>query len=67
MFNSKHVKFTTSVPFERFLQLKEMIEDRKHCRKIDRQWSYFETSWKPKSCDTCYRFALYEREPKSSM
>jgi len=25
-FNSKHVKFTASVPFERLTQLKEMIE-----------------------------------------
>ncbi len=48
-FNSKHVKFTASVPFERLTQLKEMIENRKRWRKIDRQWSYFETAWKPKS------------------
>jgi hypothetical protein len=64
MFNSKHVKFTASIPFERFLQLKEMIEDRKRWRKIDRQWSYFETSWKPKSWDTCYRFVFIRKKTK---
>ena len=64
MFNSKNVKFTASVPFERFLQLKEMIEDRKRWRKIDRQWSYFETSWKPKSWDTCYRFVFIRKKTK---
>ena len=64
MFNSKHVKFTASVPFERFLQLKEMIEGRKRWRKIDRQWSYFETSWKPKSWDTCYRFVFIRKKTK---
>jgi hypothetical protein len=64
MFNSKHVKFTASVPFERFLQLKEMIEGRKRWRKIDRQWSYFETSWKPKSWGTCYRFVFIRKKTK---
>ena len=64
MFNSKHVKFTASVPFERFLQLKEMIEARKRWRKIDRRWSYFETSWKPKSWDTCYRFVFIRKKTK---
>jgi hypothetical protein len=64
MFNKKHVKFTASVPFERFTQLKEMIEDRKRWRKIDRQWSYFETSWKPKSWDTCYRFVFIRKKTK---
>jgi hypothetical protein len=64
MFNNKHVKFTASVPFERFTQLKEMIEDRKRWRKIDRQWSYFETSWKPKSWDTCYRFVFIRKKTK---
>jgi len=54
--HANHVKFTASVPFERFTQLKEIIEQRKRWRKIDKQWSYFETSWKPKSWNTTYRF-----------
>jgi len=64
MFNRKNVKFTASVPFERFPQLKKMIEDRKRWRKIDGQWSYFETSWKPKSWDTCYRFVFIRKKTK---
>ena len=63
-FNSKHVKFTASVPFERLTQLKEMIENRKRWRKIDRQWSYFETSWKPKSWDSRYRFIFTRKKSK---
>jgi hypothetical protein len=64
-FNSKHVKFTASVPFERLTQLKEMIENRKRWRKIDRQWSYFETSWKPKSWDSRYRFIFTRKKTKN--
>jgi hypothetical protein len=64
IFNTNHVKFTTSVPFERLTQLKEMIESRKRWRKIDRQWSYFETSWKPKSWDSHYRFIFTRKKTK---
>jgi hypothetical protein len=41
-----------------------MIEARKRWRKIDRRWSYFETSWKPKSWDTCYRFVFIRKKTK---
>jgi hypothetical protein len=64
LFNREYVKFTASVPFERFSQLKEMIESRKRWRKIDNQWSYFETSWKPKSWDTWYRFVFTRKKTK---
>ena len=36
------VDFTASVPFERFPELKAMVEQRKRWRCIDREWSYFE-------------------------
>lgn len=58
------VKFTASVPFARFPQLKDMIENRKRWRTIDRDWSYFETSWKPKSWNTTYRFIFTRRKNK---
>ena len=64
IFNRNHVKFTASVPFERLIQLKEMIERRKRWRKIDRQWSYFETAWKPKSWKTGYRFIFIRKKTK---
>ena len=62
--NSNHVKFTTSVPFERLTELKAMVEKRKRWHKIDKQWSYFETQWKPKSWDDCYRFVFTRKKNK---
>jgi len=64
IFHSNHVKFTASVPFERFPQLKDMIEQRKRWRKIDKQWSYFESDWKPKSWNTSYRFIFIRKQNK---
>jgi len=60
----KTIKFSASVPFERFPQLKERIEKRKRWRTIDREWSYFETQWKPKSWETAYRFIFTRRKSK---
>jgi len=62
--DQKHVKFTASVPFERFVQLKDMVEQRKRWSKIDEQWSFFETQWKPKSWDTTYRFIFTRKKTK---
>ena len=41
-----------------------MIEQRKRWRTIDRQWSYFETKWKPKSWNTFYRFIFTRKKTK---
>ena len=60
--SDKHVMFTASVPFERFAELKNMIEARKRWRKIDKQWSYFESNWKPKSWRTGYRFIFTRKK-----
>ena len=60
----QHVKFTASVPFERFVQLKYMVEQRKRWSKIDEQWSFFETQWKPKSWGTSYRFIFTRKKTK---
>jgi hypothetical protein len=65
VFDTNKVQFTGSVPFERFTELKEMIEVRQRWRIIDRQWSYFEARWKPKSWDTKYRFIFSRRKVKS--
>jgi hypothetical protein len=64
IFDINNVKFTASVPFERFLELKDKIEQRKRWRVIDREWSYFETNWKPKSWDTTYRFIFTRRKTR---
>ena len=64
IYDDNHVKFTASVPFERFAQLKDKVENRKRWRRIDKQWSYFETNWKPKSWDTTYRFIFIRKKNK---
>jgi hypothetical protein len=64
IFDSNHVKFTASVPFERFTQLKDKVEKRKRWRRIDKQCSYFETNWKPKSWETTYRFIFIRKKNK---
>lgn len=50
------VEFTISVPFERLTELKQMVTNRKRWRRLDRDWSYFETDWKPKSWNFPFRF-----------
>ncbi len=62
VFDDNHVKFTASVPFERLTELKDKIEQRNRWRRIDNEWSYFETNWKPQSWDTNYRFIFVRRK-----
>ena len=64
VFDYSNVKFTASVPFERLTELKGKIEQRKRWRRIDKEWSYFETNWKPKSWDTNYRFIFTRRKTR---
>ena len=52
------------MPFERFPQLKEMIEQRKRWHRIDKKWSFFETQWKPKSWDDAFRFIFTRKKTK---
>lgn len=55
--NELGVEFTISVPFERFTQLKKMIEKRKRWRRLDSKWSFFENkSWQPEKWKNPYRF-----------
>jgi hypothetical protein len=63
-FNKSHVKFTASVPFERFTELKQMIENQQQWHRIDKQWSYFESQWKPKSWDSDFRFIFTRKRTK---
>jgi hypothetical protein len=60
----QNVNFSASVPFERFPELKERIEQRKRWKRIDREWSYFEAKWKPKSWDTTYRFVSVRKRAR---
>jgi Transposase DDE domain group 1 len=52
------VEFSVSVPFERFVQLKQRIERRRHWRRINADLAYFEDRWKPRSWPRRYRFVF---------
>ena len=41
-----------------------MIEQRKRWHRIDKQWSFFETEWKPKSWDSAFRFIFTRKKTK---
>ena len=62
--NAHGVEFTISVPFERFLKLKQMIERRRRWRTIDGERSYFELNWKPKSWPRSCRFLMIRTRVK---
>lgn len=57
------VEFTCSVPFQRFGDLKTLIEDREIWHRIDERWSYFECAWHPKCWERSYRF-IFLRQRK---
>jgi hypothetical protein len=50
------VEFSISVPFERFSELKAMIDARQRWCRHSHEWSYFESQWHPKSWRYRYRF-----------
>jgi hypothetical protein len=60
--DSRRIEFTISVPFERFTELKRMIESRKRWKRHDDQLSFFESSWKPKAWDRKYRFLFIRKQ-----
>jgi hypothetical protein len=64
MLGDNQVKFTASVPFERFTQLKDIIAKRKRWHKIDCHWSYFESNWKPNCWDGSFRFIFIRKKNK---
>ena len=58
------VLFTLSVPFERFVELKAMIEQRRRWHRLNGESGYFETAWKPQCWDSCFRFILIRTKTK---
>lgn len=58
------VRFTISLPFERFPQLKKLIEARKTWHRIDKTWSYADLNWRPKCWQGAFRvLAVRRRTP----
>jgi hypothetical protein len=58
------VEFTISVPFERFSELKQMIDGRRRWRCFNGELSYFDTNWKPKKWDEKFRFLFIRKKVK---
>lgn len=64
MLDSMSVEFTISVPFERFAELKNMVENRQRWKYFNNSWSYFESDWKPKKWVNKYRFIFIRQKSK---
>lgn len=58
------IEFTVSVPFERFAELKAIIENRKRWISLDDTWSFFECEWKPKVWNERFRFVFVRQRVK---
>lgn len=60
-----NVRFSISLPFERFPELKKLIEARKTWHRIDDTWAYADLNWHPKSWNGGFRvLAIRRRTPK---
>lgn len=55
LLHNLNVEFTISVPFERFPQLKEIIERRRFWWRVNAAVSYFEPRWKPQRWNRRFR------------
>lgn len=62
--DSQKVEFSISVPFERFPELKELIESAKSWRRLDGEWSSFELPWSPDCWSRRYRFLFLRHKVK---
>ncbi len=58
------VEFSISVPFERFVELKRLLEQRKRWWRLSGKASYFETPWRPQSWDRRFRFVFVRTRRK---
>jgi len=62
--NAWRVDFTVSVPFERFPELKAMIEARRRWHILNSEVSYFEVAWKPKCWEERFHFVFVRTRSK---
>jgi hypothetical protein len=54
-------EFTLSVPFERFVELKQLIEARRRWRRITADLAYSELAWTPTSLTSSARFVCVRK------
>lgn len=65
--DEQNVDFTCSVPFERFPELKALIETERGWERINAEWAFAESSWRPKSWSAEFRFVLLrQRRPEQA-
>jgi hypothetical protein len=64
LLDSEGVQFSISVPFERFADLKDKIEARRHWKLLDAEWDYFESDWAPKCWQKHYRMLFLRHRVK---
>lgn len=64
LFDNEKIDFTISVPFERFIELKSIIENKKRWKRLDSKWSYFTCKWSPKCWDNKYQFIFVRQKVK---
>lgn len=62
--SQRGVEFTISVPFERFVELKGMIQRRRRWRRLDAETGYFESCWKPQCWERRFRFLFIRTRAK---
>ena len=68
MLDRNKVEFTQSVPFERFPELKQQIEQQSEWIEYDEEHAFFELDWKPDSwADSRFRFIAVRREVKKQI
>jgi len=61
------VEFTLSVPFERFVRLKQLIEAQRQWWELGGEMAAFQTWWKPECWDREYRFVLVRTRVKEQV
>jgi hypothetical protein len=59
------VRFTISVPFQRFAALKGIVEDRQQWHRVNDEISCFEKRWKPKKWSRKFRFLFVRTKTHS--
>lgn len=62
MLQAQGVQFSISVPFERFVELKHMIESRFFWFPLDTARFFFERTWRPKSWQQSFRFVFIRKQ-----
>lgn len=64
LLENRRIQFTISVPFERFTELKSMVETRRQWHRLDDEWDYFESDWKPRCWQNTCRFLFLRHRVK---